>query len=164
MVLVLVAWLLVLVAPLLPAGPQLQPLALSAVTVTSAGLTLLVAGRPGPHRRAWLLLGLGLAGYAGGFVVQFWVTAGERGGPGGLNLSDCSSLLLYPLANAGLLLLARDRAGRPGSRSMLEGAIVFCGASAVAIALVSAAYPSLLTGSVLDIVYALAYPVGGSCS
>ena len=158
------SWLALLVVVALPDGAvvrQLQEVALVLVTTTSAVVTLLAARPRGPYRTVWLLLGLGLAGYAGGFVIQFWVTAGEGGGPGGLNWSDVSSLLLYPLAYAGLLALARQRAGRPDSGSVIEGALVFTGASAVALVAVAAAYPELLTGGVLSIVYALAYPVGG---
>ena len=129
---------------------------------TSAALATLLGALPGRrHRRVWPLLGLGLLGYAGGFDIQFWVTAGEQGGPGGLNLSDCSSLLLYPFADAGLLVLSRRRAGRRETGSLLEGGMVFSGAAAVAVAGVALAYPSLLDGSVLHVVYALAYPIGG---
>ena len=159
-VVVLVAWLSVMAAGLLPDGAaalRVQQLALTAVTTSAAVVTLSAARRAGPARGAWLLLGLGLAGYAGGFVVQFWITAGEHGGPGGLNLSDCFSLLLYPCADAGLLLLSRGR----GRTSILEGGIVLAGATATVLAAAAAAYPSLLHGSVLHIVYALAYPVGG---
>ncbi len=161
---VLVAWLLVAVGALLPASPgatQLQQAALGTVT-TSAALVTLLGALPGRrHRRVWLLLGLGLLGYAAGFDVQFWWTAGEHGGPGGLNWSDCASFLLYPFADAGLIVLARRRAGRGETGSLLEGGMVFCAAGAVAVAGVVAAYPTLLDGSVLHVVYALAYPVGG---
>lgn len=165
---VLLAWLSVVLFSALPESARVaqgQRFALSAVTVLSAVAVLSVAcrraGGPTVSRLVWLLLGTGLAGYAGGFVVQFWVSAGEGAGPGGLNLSDCSSLLLYPLAHAGLVVLTRRRAGRADSGSMLEGAVVFCGAAAVVVVLVALAYPALLTGSLLQIVYALAYPVGG---
>jgi diguanylate cyclase (GGDEF)-like protein len=156
-------WLLVMVGAALPnsaGATSFQHLALAVATCVAAVVTLLAA-RQGPSRRAWLLLGLGLSGYAAGFVIQFWVTAGEHGGPGGLNLSDCASLLLYPFADAGLLVLSRQRAGRRDSGSLLEGGMVFAGVSAFTVAVVSAAYPSLLEGSVLHVVYALAYPAGG---
>ncbi len=161
---VLVGWVSVMAAAALPdstAAADLQHLALVAATSVSAVVTVLAARHDHQSRLAWLLLGVGLAGYAGGFVVQFWVTTGEHAGPGGLNLSDCSSLLLYPFAYAGLLVLSRRRAGRTGRGSVLEGVIVFTGAAAVAVATVSAAYPALLTGSSVDVVYVLAYAVGG---
>ena len=161
---VLTGWLLVMAVTALPdsaMATDLQHLALVAVTSVAAVVTLLTARNDLQSRLAWLLLGLGLAGYAGGFVIQFWITAGEHAGPGGLNLSDCSSLLLYPFAYAGLLVLSRRRAGRTGRGSVLEGGIVFSGAAAVAVATVSAAYPALLHSSLVDVVYVLAYAVGG---
>ena len=163
-VVVLFSWLLVMLGAALPDSPgamDFQQIALAVATTTAAVVTLLAAGRRGQCRRVWLLLGLGLLGYAGGFVIQFWITAGEHGGPGGVNWSDVSSLLLYPLGDAGLLVLSRRRAGRRDSGSILEGALVFSGVSAVSITAVCAAYPSLLQGSVLHVIYALAYPVGG---
>ncbi len=157
---VLLAWVLLAAVDVKGSASAVHA-ALTGVTVLSALVTLGVSARGGPLARVWLLLGLGLAGYAGGFLVQFWVSAGEQGGPAGLNLSDCSSLLLYPLADAGLLLLARRRAGRGDTGSTLEGLVVFSGAAAVAVAGVELGYPSLLTGGLLHVVYALAYPVGG---
>ena len=161
---VVLGWLLVVVGAALPdsAGAvRFQEVVIAGATGAAAIVTLLAARRGGQSGRVWLLLGLGLLGYAGGFVIQFWITSGEHGGPGGLNLSDSSALLLYPLADAGLLVLTRRRAGRREIGSLLEGAIVFSGVSAVFVAGVSAAYPSLLQGSVLHVVYALAYPIGG---
>ncbi len=163
-VVVLVAWLFVAAGAVLPdsaGAAAFQHVALGAVTTCAALVTLLGALPGRRHRRVWLLLGLGLLGYAVGFDLQFWVTAGEHGGPGGLNWSDCASFLLYPLADAGLIVLARRRAGRRETGSLLEGGMVFCAAAAVAVAGVVAAYPTLLDGSVLHVVYALAYPVGG---
>ncbi len=161
--LVLGAWLLVAVAAAAegPAAEPVQRFAVAMVTALAAAVTLVAAARTRADSAVWVLLGLGLLGYAGGFAIQFWVTAGEQGGPGGLNLSDCSALLLYPLADAGLLVLSRRRAGRRDTGSLLEGGMVFTGAAAVAVAGVALAYPSLLDGSVLHVVYALAYPVGG---
>ena len=158
---VLASWLLVAAGVVLPAPVDFQHDALVAVTLCSALVTIGASLRRRSERAAWLLLGLGLLGYAGGFIIQFFLTAGERGGPLGVNLSDCSALLLYPLADAGLLLLARRPAGRQGAGSMIEGGMVFMGASAVVVALVAVEYPSLLEGGLVRVVYALAYPVGG---
>ena len=44
---------------------------------------------------------------------------------------------------------------------MLEAGLVFSGVAAVSVTAVCAAYPSLLRGSLVHVVYALAYPVGG---
>lgn len=163
-VVVLLGWSLVTLGAALPGGVgavRFQQIALTAVTLAAAVVTLLAGRRRGPGRRVWLLLGLGLLGYAGGFVIQFWFAASQRLGPGGLNLSDASSLLLYPLADAGLLVLARQRAGRRDTGSMLEAGLVFSGVAAVSVTAVCAAYPSMLRGSLLHVVYALAYPIGG---
>ena len=163
-VVVLLGWALVILGAALPGGAgalRFQQVALAVTTLTAAVVTLLAARRRGPGRRVWALLGLGLLGYAGGFVIQFWFAASQQIGPGGLNLSDASSLLLYPLADAGLLVLARQRAGRRDTGSMLEAGLVFSGVAAVSVTAVCAAYPSLLRGSLVHVVYALAYPVGG---
>lgn len=158
------SWLAVLLGAALPVTPgamQLQQVALTAATACAAAMTLAAAARRGRLAAAWLLIGIGLSGYAGGFVIQFWLTHGEHAGPWGLNLSDCSSLLLYPFAYAGLVVLTKRRAGRSSSSSLLEGAIVFSGAAGIALAGAEMAYPRLFEGSLLQIVYALAYPVGG---
>ena len=163
-VVVLLGWALVMLGAALPGGAgalRFQQLALAVTTLTAAVVTLLAARGRGPGRRVWALLGLGLLGYAGGFVIQFWFAASQQMGPGGLNLSDASSLLLYPLADAGLLVLARQRAGRRDTGSILEAGLVFSGVTAVSVTAVCAAYPSLLRGSLVHVVYALAYPVGG---
>ena len=163
-VVVLLGWALVMFGAALPGGAgalRFQQVALAVATLAAALVTLIAGRRRGPGRRVWLLLGLGLLGYAGGFVIQFWFAASQHLGPGELNLSDASSLLLYPLADAGLLVLARQRAGRRDTGSMLEAGLVFSGVAAVSVTVVCAVYPSLLRGSLLHVVYALAYPVGG---
>jgi len=138
---------------------------LCAVTVTAALATLASAARrESPSRLVWLLLGLGLSSYAAGFVVVSYVSVGEAGGPWGLNRSDTASLLLYPCAYAGLLLLTRDRVSRQerlSRGSALDGAVVLTGGAAVAIAAAARLYPALMHGSAYHVVYALAYPVGG---
>lgn len=134
------------------------------MTVTAALATLASAARrESPSRLVWLLLGLGLSSYAAGFVVVSYVSVGEAGGPWG-HRSDTASLLLYPCAYAGLLLLTRDRVSRQerlSRGSALDGAVVLTGGAAVAIAAAARLYPSLMHGSAYHVVYALAYPVGG---
>ena len=156
-----VAWVLTLLPWLGPSGWIGAPVALTTATVTAAGVTMLAAWRSSSDRLAWWLLGGGLTGYAGGFVIQFYFPSWQHVGSTRFNLSDRVSLLLYPAGYAGLLLLVRSRATRRDGSSVVEGAIVLTGAASVAIAAVGSLYPALLHGSVTSVVYALAYPVGG---
>lgn len=91
-----IAWLLLLGNSLAPAAWPADPqVALCLVTLVSAAGCWARAVLPA-QRLVWAFMALGLSGYAVGFVVLFTVSQGEGGGPWGLNLSDCASLLLYP--------------------------------------------------------------------
>ena len=135
--------------------------ALTAATCTAAVVVVLAAILSPGSRLVLSLFGIGLGGYACGFLVQFFLPSWQRHGPFGLNLSDALSLLLYPATYAGLVLMVRARSLQRDSTSIVEAAIVLTGASSIAAAAVAAAYPELLRGSPLMVLYALAYPVGG---
>lgn len=163
-----VSWL----ALLLQSGPDGHPwslpgstmngreLALCAVTMLGAVSCFARAATRAAQRTAWALLAGGLAGYASGFVIIFYVRAGGGAGPFGLNLSDCASLALYPLAFAGLAALTHPQRRRGGLSATLDGAVAALAVGAVTVAIVAVGHPRLFHGAGLKVVYALAYPVG----
>lgn len=157
----LLAWVLLL-AGTLDGQVRDGRLLLCAVTALSALSCWIRVATLRAERRAWASMAVGLSGYAVGFAVLFYVSMGERGGPFGLNYSDCASLLLYPAGYTSLLLLARGRVRGWQTSAVLDGGIVALAASAAAVAWAAASYPTLLHGGVLDVIYALAYPVGGA--
>lgn len=157
------AWLLLLWDVMVPRHALVSAeTGLCLVTLAAALCCWLRAAAVAADRVVWSWMAVGLSGYAVGFVILFTVSMGEAGGPLGLNYSDCASLLLYPAGYAALLLLTRARVGSWQSSALLDGAIVALAASAVAVTWAATTYPSLLVGSTLNIVYALAYPVGGA--
>ncbi len=163
---VMVAGYVALAVTVLPAGGPAHAhrveLLLTLVTCSAAACCWTVVPRRRGERSAWSGLAAGLSGYGGGFAVLFYVP-GQRGlGPFGLNLSDGFSLLLYPCAYVGLLLLTRARVHRISAAALLDGAVVGLTTAALAVGWAASSYPSLLHGGVLDVVYALAYPVGGA--
>ena len=78
--------------------------ALCAVTILGAASCLWRAVTRVDDRLAWSLIAAGMTGYASGFVIICYTHAGT--GPLGLHISDWASLPLYPLAFAGLVVLA----------------------------------------------------------
>lgn len=112
-------------------------------------------------RLTWSLFALGLTAYGAGFVVLFFVSMGEGGGPFGLNVSDSVSFLLYPCTYGALALLTRSRTVRWSRGALLDGLVVLLAAWAVALSWISAASPGLLQGGTREVLYALAYPVFG---
>ena len=160
---VVTAWAVLLwgtaVPPRSPLGPETM---LCAVTLLAAISCWARVWCTAADRAAWACMAVGISGYAVGFSVLFGVSAGEAGGPFGLNWSDCFSLLLYPAGYASLLLLTRSRVRSWSPSALLDVGVVALATSAVAVAGTAAAYPTLLVGSWLNVVYALAYPVGGA--
>ena len=157
------AWLVLLWGTAVPGRALVgSEAALCVVTVAAALSSWARALRNPADRASSCCMAIGLSGYALGFVVLFTVSMGEGGGPLGLNYSDCFSLVLYPAGYVSLLLLTRSRVRSWRSSALLDGAIVALAASAVAVSWAAATYPTLLVGSPLDVVYALAYPVGGA--
>ena len=157
-----VAWLVLLWGSLVPAVPLLDPrVALCLVTCLAAVGCAARVQLPA-ERAVWAWMAVGLAGYGLGFVVLFGVSTGEGGGPWGLNVSDCASLLLYPAGYASLVLLTRGRVRSWTTAALLDGGIVALAAAATGVAWAATSYPSLLAGGTLDVVYALAYPVGAT--
>ena len=157
---VVAAWALLLAGTLRDVAPETDRLLLCAVTGGAAAATWARVALVPEQRLVWALFATGLSSYGGGFVVLFFVSVGEGGGPLGLNLSDTVSLLLYPSTYAALLLLTRQGVERWSTSALLDGLVVCLAAWATALARVAHAHPHLLRGSPLDALYALAYPVG----
>ena len=135
---------------------------LCAVTGTAAVSCGLRAIAVSSERAVWSAMALGLGGYATGFVVLFFISAGDSAGPFGLNVSDSASLVLYPAGYMALLLLTKARVGTWHLANAVDGAVVALAVAAVAVSWTARTYPLLLVGSTHKIVYALAYAVGGA--
>jgi diguanylate cyclase (GGDEF)-like protein len=159
-------WLAVVSQCCLPVPMKLTLLGVRPLlcAVTSVAAITAVAGAlrwTGRQRVGWLLLAGGISGYAVGFLISFYDHHNHRHGLWGLNLSDCFSLLLYPLGYLGLFVLALCRHRQRDLAALLEAAVIAAGAGAVAIVVAGHLYPSLLVGPALTVVYDLAYAVGG---
>jgi len=152
-------WFLLLSAGL---GAPVDPrLGLPAVTGLAALACWCRASLRGtPDRPVWLLFAVGLTAYAGGYVLLFFVTAGEGAGPVGLNLSDCVSLVFYPACGAALAVLTRRRAPVVDPRGLLDAIVVALATSAGTLVLTAAIVPTMYQRGALAAVYAAAYPVG----
>ena len=135
--------------------------ALCAVTVASAVSCLTRAWTSRHARAAWVCLGVGLAGYAAGFVILFFAPPPLRLVLFGVNLSDALSLVLYPAGYAGLLLLANASGVWRDRSAFLEGTIVLLVSASVACSWVGRTFPDLAGRDPWRLLYALAYPVGG---
>ncbi len=157
------AWLGLLAATVLPAGTGRPVAVLLCVTTGSAALSLwLRVVLRASDRLPWAMLALGWTGYAAGFVIGLFAPALQRLGPSDLNLSDTVSLVLYPAGWTGLFLLARARTPRRSAGQLLDAGVVGAAATAGAVAWAGMAFPQLLHGDLVTVVYALAYPVGGA--
>ena len=159
---VCLAWLVLLADTLLTGFAVNERILLCAVTVAAAVNCWCRAVTHRAERAVWSVMAIGFTGYAGGFVILFFISMGEGAGPFGLNLSDCASLLLYPAGYAALLLLTRARVRSWQTSAVLDGGVVALAASAVAVTWAAWAYPTLLVGNAVNVIYALAYPVGGA--
>ena len=79
-----------------------------------------------------------------------------------MNVSDLLSLLLYPAGYAALVTLTRARVSEWQGATLLDGAAVALGLGACALVWISNTSPALLEGGLLEVLYTLAYPVGGA--
>jgi signal transduction histidine kinase len=125
----------------------------------AAAIALLVGARTRPpgQRIAWYLLAAGMAGQVGGDI--YW-TGFEMAGvlapyP---SWADLAYLSTYPLWATGLMILARQRAGRADRMALIDSAIVTC--SAALLAWVFLIEPQIGSGeSRLSVLTSAAYPV-----
>ena len=110
-------------------------------------------------RLAWILIGLGVACWAGGDLHWTLVYSDDAKAPYP-SLTDALYLLYYPLVAAGVLALAVAGARRLRGTVLLDGAIAGIGAAAIGAALLG---PAIAGYSRRDPIAALvdaAYPVG----
>src|SRR4051812_33198318 len=98
-------------------------------------MTLARAGTASRNRAPWLLLGGGLVFYAGG-SVYYNLAFGSDATPPFPSLADALWLTFYPLALAGIVVLARRRLRDVGASVWLDGAIAGSVVAAVVAALV----------------------------
>jgi diguanylate cyclase (GGDEF)-like protein len=137
-------------------GPEVpRDVAYSAVFVIATGLCILRAVLMPTERPAWLALGLGLALYATGWIVDLFVFSGAASQP---SYTDALWLGAYAGFYPGIVLLGRDRFARRGLGMWLDGLL---GALALAAATAATALHGQLanldTGSAA--VIGAAYPV-----
>ena len=128
--------------------------------VLSAGVAcLLRARRGGPERGAWQAIAASVLAW--GAAEVYW-TLYIEGNPTAPYPSpaDLGYLGFYPLAIAGLVLLVRAHANRLDPRLWLDGALAGLGTLALGAALVFEFVADRTSGSTLQVVTTLAYPLG----
>ena len=129
------------------------------VQVLAGVLCLARAGWDRRHRLAWALLGLGPIAYSLGDLVYY---AYEHAGAEAPypSYADPGWLMLYPLVNAGLVLLVRAQLARVRTSLWLDGLVGGLGAAALLGAAVLRPVLSMTGGSTAVVLTNLAYPVG----
>jgi two-component system, cell cycle response regulator len=128
--------------------------------VIGAGVACLVrASAFGRERTAWVLIGAAILVW--GAAEVYW-TAFIEGNPGAPYPSpaDIGYLAFYPLAYAGLALLVRARAHEIDWRLWMDGAIAALGTAALGAAFVYDFVAEKATGTPLQVMTTLAYPLG----
>lgn len=94
----------------------------TAIAFTAALATMLAGlSRPSGSRAPWLVLGLGMAGYGGAFLVLYFHLGSLTSFP---SLADFLWLAFYPLTLAALALLARDQRRSDRLGISLDAAII----------------------------------------
>jgi diguanylate cyclase (GGDEF)-like protein len=128
--------------------------------VLGAGVACLVrASDYRPEHSAWLLLGIAILCW--GAAEVYWSVAIE-GNPEAPYPSpaDIGYLAFYPFAYAGLAMLVRARAHEINWRLWMDGAIAALGTAALGTAFVFDFVAGEATGSTLEVITTLAYPLG----
>jgi len=117
-----------------------------------------VASTDRRERRAWLLIGAGVAAWTFGeieYTAVLW-TADEIPIP---SVADLGYLLFPPLTLAGIWSLLRARAPRMGAIMWVDGVTAALGVSAVGAALVFTTVHDTVSGQALEVAVGLAYPI-----
>jgi two-component system cell cycle response regulator len=130
-----------------------------AVVLGSGVACLVRASSYRPEHGAWTLLGLAILSW--GAAEVYW-TAAIEGNPSAPYPSpaDAAYLAFYPLAYAGLAMLVRARAHEINWRLWMDGAIAALGTAALGAAFVFDFVAEQATGSSLEVLTTLAYPLG----
>jgi len=142
------------------AGLDLASEVLYDAVVVGAGLACLV--RATEYRRehaAWLLIGAAILCW--GAAEVYW-TAFIEDNPSAPypSLADAGYLVFYPLAYAGLAMLVRVRAHEINWRLWMDGLIAALGTAALGTAFVFDFVADKATGTTLEKLTTLAYPLG----
>lgn len=128
--------------------------------VVGAGVACLVrASDYEREHRAWQLIGFAILTW--GAAEIYW-TAFIEGNPSAPYPSpaDVGYLAFYPLAYAGLALLVRARAHEINWRLWMDGVIAALGTAALGTAFVFDFVANKTTGTTIEVVTTLAYPLG----
>ncbi len=128
--------------------------------VLGAGVACLVrASDYRPEHTAWMLLGIAILCW--GAAEVYWSVAIE-GNPDAPypSLADLGYLAFYPFAYAGLATLVRARAHEINWRLWMDGAIAALGTAALGTAFVFDFVADKATGSTIEVITTLAYPLG----
>jgi two-component system, cell cycle response regulator len=128
--------------------------------VLGAGVACLVRAPAFPReRRAWTLIGIAIVLWG---VAEFYWTAYIDGNANAPYPSPADALYLafYPFAVAGLAMLVRARAYEINWRLWMDGAIAGLGTAALGAAFVFDFVADKTSGTTLQTVTTLAYPLG----
>lgn len=128
--------------------------------VVAAGLACLLRSQAIPSERtAWLLIGGAVLVWAAGEIywTAYILDSPEPPYP---SPADVGYLAFYPLAYAGLVMLVRARADEIDWRLWSDGAIAALGTAALGAAFVFDFVAERTTGTTLEVITSLAYPLG----
>jgi two-component system, cell cycle response regulator len=133
---------------------------LYAAIVLGAGVACLI--RASDYRReraAWILLGLAILFW--GAAEVYWTAAIENNPSAPYpSPADVGYLAFYPLAYAGLVMLVRARAHEINWRLWMDGLIAALGTAALGTAFVFDFVAEKATGTTLEKLTTLSYPLG----
>jgi two-component system, cell cycle response regulator len=128
--------------------------------VVSAGLACLYKARDaGRERGAWLALAAAVLCWAASEIYWTAVLLGDPSPPYP-SPADLGYLAFYPLAAAGVVLLVRARARELDWRLWMDGLIAALGTAALGAALIFEFVADRTSGTTVQIVTTLAYPIG----
>jgi two-component system cell cycle response regulator len=128
--------------------------------VIGAGIACLVRASDYPRERAaWLMIGMAILSWGAAEVYWTAFIDGNASAPYP-SPADVGYLAFYPLAYAGLAMLVRARAHEMNWRLWMDGAIAALGTAALGAAFVFDFVAQKATGTNLQVITTLAYPLG----
>jgi two-component system cell cycle response regulator len=128
--------------------------------VLGAGVACLIKASDYAHERAaWLLLGSALLVWGAAEVYWTIFIEGNSSAPYP-SPADIGYLAFYPLAYAGLTMLVRARAHEINWRLWMDGLIAALGTAALGTAFVFDFVAQKTSGTTLEVLTTLAYPLG----
>jgi len=128
--------------------------------VVGAGIACLVRASDYPRERAaWLMIGMAILSWGAAEVYWTAFIDGNASAPYP-SPADVGYLAFYLLAYAGLAMLVRARAHEMNWRLWMDGAIAALGTAALGAAFVFDFVAEKATGTTLQVITTLAYPLG----